>query len=435
MQTQVPSPDPTPDPTPEAGPGHLDSAALVLGAHQRKARIVGIAYIVVGVLCLWWFGLGSESGLDSSFGLAGAGDTTLTVPARTTGITVGVVVIFLGGLQLARGFRRRGAITTIVVVLVAFAFLAWATRGADFSLSGMLQTTLQRATPLALGAMAGVLCERAGIVNIAIEGMMLFAAFGGAVAGSVAGSPWAGLVFGLACGAVLAYAHAGLSIRFQVDQIISGTVINIFALGITSYLATRLFPVYENLNKGVTFQQWEIPILSEIPLIGPVLFENNIFVYALFVLVPFVTWALFRTKWGLRVRAVGEHPRAADTVGIDVYKVRYRSVALGGVMAGLAGSYLTLGSVGSFEQNMTAGRGFIALAAMIFGRWNPVGALGAALLFGFAESLQTKLAILETPIPSQFLLMAPYVVTLFVVAGFVGRSRAPAADGQPYVKD
>ena len=357
------------------------------------------------------------------------------MPARTTGITVGVVVIFLGGLQLARGFRRRGAITTIVVVLVAFAFLAWATRGADFSLSGMLQTTLQRATPLALGAMAGVLCERAGIVNIAIEGMMLFAAFGGAVAGSVAGSPWAGLVFGLACGAVLAYAHAGLSIRFQVDQIISGTVINIFALGITSYLATRLFPVYENLNKGVTFQQWEIPILSEIPLIGPVLFENNIFVYALFVLVPFVTWALFRTKWGLRVRAVGEHPRAADTVGIDVYKVRYRSVALGGVMAGLAGSYLTLGSVGSFEQNMTAGRGFIALAAMIFGRWNPVGALGAALLFGFAESLQTKLAILETPIPSQFLLMAPYVVTLFVVAGFVGRSRAPAADGQPYVKD
>jgi general nucleoside transport system permease protein len=431
MQTRVPSPEPTP----ETGPGHLDSAAIVLAAHQRKARIVGIAYIVVGVLCLWWFGLGSESGKDSSFGLAGAGDTTLTVPARTTGITVGVVVIFLGGLQLARGFRRRGAITTIVVMLVAFAFLAWASRGADFSLSGMLQTTLQRATPLALGAMAGVLCERAGIVNIAIEGMMLFAAFGGAVAGSVTGSPWAGLVFGLACGAVLAYAHAGLSIRFQVDQIISGTVINIFALGITSYLATRLFPVYEDLNKGVTFEQWEIPVLSDIPLIGPVLFENNIFVYALFVLVPFVTWALFRTKWGLRVRAVGEHPRAADTVGIDVYKVRYRSVALGGVMAGLAGSYLTLGSVGSFDQNMTAGRGFIALAAMIFGRWNPVGALGAALLFGFAESLQTKLAILDTPIPSQFLLMAPYVVTLFVVAGFVGRSRAPAADGQPYVKD
>ena len=241
-------------------------------------------------------------------------------------------------------------------------------------------------------------------------------------------------MFGLLFGVSLAYAHGALSIRYQVDQIISGTVINIFALGITSYLTSRLFIEYPDLNTGETFPQWQIPLLSDIPLIGPVLFSNNIFVYLLFVLVPFVTWSLFRTRWGLRVRAVGEHPRAADTVGIDVFKVRYRSVALGGAMAGLAGSYLTLGSVGAFDQNMTAGRGFIALAAMIFGRWNPVGALGAALLFGFAESLQAKLAILDTPIPSQFLLMAPYVITLIVVAGFVGRSRAPAADGQPYIK-
>jgi simple sugar transport system permease protein len=282
--------------------------------------------------------------------------------------------------------------------------------------------------------MAGVLCERSGVVNIAIEGMMLFAAFAGSFGASVTGSLWAGLVIGLLAGAVLAYVHAGLSITYRVDQIISGTVINIFALGITSYLASRLFTEYPDLNRSGTFSSWDIPLLSDIPVVGPVLFRNNVFVYLMLVLVPLLTWFLFRTRWGLRVRAVGEHPRAADTVGINVFRVRYRSVVLGGAMAGLAGSYLTLGSVGSFEQNMTAGRGFIALAAMIFGRWTPVGALGAALLFGFAESLQTKLAILETPIPSQFLLMAPYVLTLLVVAGFVGRSRPPAADGQPYVK-
>jgi simple sugar transport system permease protein len=433
MLTDAPPPStggPDPDPDRTAAQELLDAA------ERRKARIAGIAYLVVGFLVALLFGWGSEGGLSSTLGLS-VGDQSpldLVVPSRATAITVGVVCAILGGIQLARGFKRRALATSVVVVLFAFAFLVWASRGQDFSLVGMLETTLQRATPLALGAMAGVLCERAGVVNIAIEGMMLFAAFAGAFSASVTGNLWVGLLIGVLAAAVLAWVHGGLSISYRVDQIISGTVINIFALGITSYLASRLFTEYPDLNDAGTFPRWDIPLLSDIPVIGPVLFRNNLFVYLMLVLVPLVTWFLFRTRWGLRVRAVGEHPKAADTVGINVFRVRYRSVILGGAMAGLAGSYLTLGSVGSFEENMTAGRGFIALAAMIFGRWNPVGALGAALLFGFAEALQAKLAILQTPIPSQFLLMAPYVITLLVVAGFVGRSRPPAADGQPYVK-
>ncbi|CAN5467023.1 hypothetical protein BH10ACT3_BH10ACT3_17070 [soil metagenome] len=441
--------EPTPDvpthglPAPGEDGGVLTHSATAAATDaierrsRRRARTAGIIYLIVGVAVMVLFGLGSESGLSSSFGLSDGGGSDaffLTLPSRGTALLIGVLCAVFGDIQLARGFKRRGLVTVGVVTLVVLAFLVWATRGQDFSLVGMLQTTVGRTTPIALGAMAGILCERSGVVNIAIEGMMLFAAFAGAVVASAAGNLWIGLALGVAAGAALASLHAWLSITFRVDQIISGTVLNLFALGLTSFLAAGLLRDYPDLNKAGTFAPIAIPGLSSIPVLGPVLFRQNIFVYMMFVLVPLLTWSLFRTRWGLRVRAVGEHPKAADTVGIDVYRVRYRSVILGGAMAGLAGSFLSLGSLGSFEDNMTAGRGYIALAAMIFGRWNPVGALGAALLFGFAEALQTKLAIIETPIPSQFLLMAPYVLTLLVVAGFVGRSRAPAADGQPYVK-
>jgi len=271
-------------------------------------------------------------------------------------------------------------------------------------------------------------------VNIAIEGMMLSAAFTGALVASAAGDQLVGLAGAIAIGGLLGLVLAVLSIRYKVDQIIGGTVINIFALGITSFLSAKVFSEYQELNSPGVLRVLRVPVLSDVPILGPIFFVNNLFVFAMLALVPFITVALFRTRWGLRVRAVGEHPRAADTVGIDVHRVRYRSVVLGGMVAGLAGAFFTLGSVGRFDENMTAGRGFIALAALIFGRWHPVGAFGAALVFGFAESLQSKLAILSTPIPSEFLLMAPYLVTLLVVAGVVGRSRAPAADGQPYEK-
>jgi simple sugar transport system permease protein len=289
-----------------------------------------------------------------------------------------------------------------------------------------------RATPLALGALAGVLCERSGVVNIAIEGMMLFSAFAASFAASASGNLWVGMAVGLLGGAVLAWGHAGLSVTYKVDQIISATTINFFATGITAYLAAAVLTDNPDLNRSGTFDTWKVPLLGDSPFIGEVFFDNNIYVYLMYILLPFVTLMLFRSRWGLRVRSVGEHPKAADTVGINVLRTRYRSVVLGGMAAGLAGSFLPLGSTGSFVEDMTAGRGFIALAIMIFGRWNPMGALGAALLFGFAESLNQKLAILGTPIPSEFLLMAPYVVTLFVVAGFGGRARPPAADGQPY---
>jgi simple sugar transport system permease protein len=209
-------------------------------------------------------------------------------------------------------------------------------------------------------------------------------------------------------------------------------VINFLALGMTSYLTARVLVEYPNLNEPGSFRPFGIPGLERLPFVGPLLFDNTIYVYLLFVLVFGLWWALFRTRWGLRVRAVGEHPRAADTVGINVLRTRYRAVMLGGAIAGLGGTWFTLDAVSSFDENMTAGRGFIALAALIFGRYHPVGAFIAALVFGFSEELQQRLAVLDTPIPSELLLMTPYVVTIIVVAGLVGRSRPPAADGQIY---
>ena len=226
-----------------------------------------------------------------------------------------------------------------------------------------------------------------------------------------------------------------VAIKYLVDQIIIGVFINIFALGLTSFLASRLLSQNPELNSSARFSPIDIPVLGDIPIVGPVLFNNNIFVYVAIVLAIFLQWALFRTRWGLRARSVGEKPRAADTVGIDVFKTRYRNVMLGGAVAGFGGAFFTLGSAGRFDENITVGLGFIGLAAMIFGRYMPIGALGAALVFGFADSLQGKLAILQTPIPSEFLLMAPYIATIIVVAGLVGKSRVPAADGQPYVKE
>jgi general nucleoside transport system permease protein len=252
---------------------------------------------------------------------------------------------------------------------------------------------------------------------------------------SAANTPWAGMAGGILIGALLGAALASLSIRYQVDQIIGGTVINIFSLGVTSYLTARVLVEYQDLNQPGSFRPFGIPLLEDIPVVGPLIFDNTIYVYAMFLLVAGMTWALFRTRWGLRIRAVGEHPRAADTVGINVLGTRYRSVIMGGAVAGFAGTWFTLDAVSGFDENMTAGRGFIALAALIFGRWHPVGAFVAALVFGFTEELQGRLALLDTPLPSELLLATPYIVTIIVVAGLVGKSRAPAADGQPYVTE
>jgi simple sugar transport system permease protein len=407
------------------------------GPSTRRRVGFGIATVILGLITLVSFGLGSTSGLDATFVLSRASDAVqipdLTLPARATGVTLGLITIVLGALVVVGVVRDRLVLVFCIgLVLFVVALLAWAARGADVSIIGLLDGTVFRATPLALGAFAGLLCERSGVINIAIEGMLLTAAFVAALTASAAGSPWVGLVSGIAAGALLGAFLGVLSIRYRVDQIIGGTVINIFALGITSYLGARVLSEYPDLNQPGSFRAFGIPGLERLPLVGPLLFDNTIYVFLMFALVIGLWWGLFRTRWGLRVRAVGEHPRAADTVGINVLRTRYRAVIMGGAVAGLGGTWFTLDATGGFNENMTAGKGYIALAALIFGRWHPVGAFVAALVFGFSEELQTRLALLDTPIPSDFLLMTPYIVTIVVVAGLVGRSRAPAADGQPY---
>ena len=296
-----------------------------------------------------------------------------------------------------------------------------------------LNFTLRASIPLVLGALSGILCERSGIINIGIEGMMLAGAFAGFVA-KTSTNHWplmSSLLFGvlvaLAVGGLMGFLHAILSIRFRMDQIISGTVIIILAAGISSYLYDR-----DAIAQG-KFSSVAIPGLSQIPVIGPVLFDNPPITYLALLLVAVVHVAIFYTRWGLRTRAVGEHPRAADTVGINVNLYRYVNTTIGGMLAGLAGGYLVLEAVGQFQEGMTAGRGFISLAAMIFGNWNPFGALGAATLFGYTQALQNELLLAGvTTVPRQFVSMLPYVVTIVAVSGFVGRVRPPAAEGKVY---
>jgi ABC-type uncharacterized transport system permease subunit len=418
----------------------LEVAGEVGGVSAARRTGFGIAAIVLGLVMLVAFGLGSESGLDATFVLNRGGEALelpdVTVPARITALALGGLVVVVGAAQVGGLLRRRTYVVFgVVLALFVVALLAWAARGDDTNILGLLDGTLRRSIPLALGALAGVLCERAGVINIAIEGMLLTAAFTGAITASAADSIWVGMASGIGAGALLGALLAVLSIRYQVDQIIGGTVINILALGLTSYLTARVLVEYQDLNQPGSFRAVGIPVLEDLPLVGPLVFDNTIYVYLMFALVAGLTYALFRTRWGLRVRAVGEHPRAADTVGINVLGTRYRSVILGGAVAGLAGTWFTLDAVSGFDENMTAGKGFIALAALIFGRWHPVGAFVAALVFGFSEELQGRLALLDTPIPSELLLMTPYVVTIVVVAGLVGRSRPPAADGQVYATD
>jgi simple sugar transport system permease protein len=280
-----------------------------------------------------------------------------------------------------------------------------------------------------------VLCERAGVINIAIEGQLLGGAFLSAVVASLTGDLVVGLIAAPIAGALVAWVLAAFAVRYVVDQIVVGVVLNVLVVGVTSFLyGSLLSEDQDRWNSPPVFGAVEIPLLSDIPVVGPVLFDQSIVVYLMYLTVAAVHVGLFRTRWGLRVRAVGEHPTAADTVGIRVNVVRFRNVLLGGAVAGLGGAFLTLGSVGAFSKEMSGGRGFIALAAMIFGRWSPLGSLAAALLFGFAYSVQSVLGVIGTPVPSEFLLMAPYLATIFAVAGLVGRVRAPAADGVPYVK-
>ena len=406
----------------------INSAGVIQSAEQRKrSRNVGIVYVVLGLISAAIF---TNRPGNSGFKLLD--DFIFVIPARPFAWALAITLVALGAAQLLRGM---GKVTNVVLTLATLSFvvgfLTWAASGGSFSLTGMLQDTVSRSVPITMGALAGILCERSGIINIAIEGQLLGAAFAGSIVGSVLG-PWPGIAAAMLMGVALSGILAVFAIRYRVDQVIVGFGINFFALGLTSFLASRVLTKNPQYNLVKPFSPYRIPLLSEIPVIGVVLFTQTLFVYVSLAAVAITTWALFRTRWGLRTRAIGEYPKAAGTLGVDVIRLRYRNVLIAGALAGFGGAWWPVGTVGRFDQNITSGRGFIALAAVIFGRWHPVGALSAALVFSFSEALQLKLSNLNTGIPSEFLLMAPYLVTLIVVAGFVGRSRAPKAAGQIY---
>ena len=411
----------------------------------RRRVTTGVAILVTGLVCMLAWGVGSRAG-DAAFRLSDISDKhqipLVRIPGRVAGMVLGAVIVLIGVWQLARGFSRQRMRWVLAVVLVCFvvAFLCWAgtgSPGAPVSIFGLLQGTIFLAVPLVLGALAGILCERSGVINVAIEGQLLAGAFAGALAATVAHNLGVGVIAAMLAGGLIGALLAVFAIRYLVNQVVLGVVLNLFALGLTNFGYDALMQKNSNgFNNPGVLQPIKVPLLGDIPLVGPLLFDANIIVYVTYGLILVIDVALFRTRWGLRTRAVGEHPRAADTVGIKVLRTRYRNVMLGGLVAGLGGAYLTIGAVGSFSGNISSGKGFIALAAVIFGRWSPRGAVGAALLFGFADALQTLLSVVGTPvtIPSAFWSMLPYLATLFAVAGLVGRAQPPAADGQPYVK-
>ncbi|WBC13919.1 ABC transporter permease [Micromonospora sp. WMMA1998] len=405
-----------------------------------RTRKAGAVLLALGVLAAVLFGaLATDE--HARFTLSETqGGAALEINGTIGAILFGLIATAAGAALLA-GVPKRWFTLLLGAGLVAFvlSFLCWqvsaAPEGRNFMpLVNIVRGTFILALPLIFGALAGVLCERSGVVNVAIEGQLLMGAFSGALFGSISGSVWVGLVAAAIGGAFISLLLAVFAIRYLVDQVVMGIVLNLLAVGVTGFLYERLMQTdAAKYNSAPRFSNWEIPLLSDIPLLGPALFRGNIFLYLGLLLVLVIHLALFRTRWGLRTRSVGEHPTAADTVGVRVLRLRYRNVIMAGMVAGIGGASYTL-ALYSFTKNMIGGKGFIALAALIFGRWSPTGALLAALFFGFADQLATYLGAIGSSIPSQFLAMLPYLATILAVAGLVGKVRAPAADGKPYIK-
>ncbi|HHW72438.1 MAG TPA: ABC transporter permease [Firmicutes bacterium] len=291
---------------------------------------------------------------------------------------------------------------------------------------------LRMATPLIFAALGGIISERSGVVNIALEGMMLTGSFTAMFVTHLTGLPWVGALGAMAAGALMGLLHALFCVRYRSNQVVTGTAINIFAGGLTVFLLRHFFGSAGTSPQVTVIKDITIPVLSQIPWVDKVLGRQNPLVYLAFVAVAVVHVVIYKTPWGLRLRAVGEHPQAADTVGVNVYRMRYTAVAISGALAALGGTYLSIAHLSRFSEGMTAGRGFIALAAVIFGKWTPLGALGACLFFGYGDALQMRLS--DVGIPTQFLNMLPYVMTMVALAGFIGKAVGPKASGQPYIK-
>jgi len=415
-------------------------APTVVKVRSLKTPITLLAIVaLLGVLFLFAPRYGTTTfRLSEASAAIHLGD--IRVPAGPVLWIAWALALALGAFALvaALQYRRIALWLPIVYALLAMtAFLAWAGAGAAgaITLTGLLGGSISLAVPLVFGALAGVIGERAGVVNVAIEGQFLLGAFTATILGSLTHNPFVGLIGAMFGGILISLVLGAFAIKYLVDQVIVGVVLNVFASGLTGFLYQGvLAPNAATLNSPTRFSLIKIPILGDIPVIGPALFNQTFLVYLMYVVVALVAWAMYRTRWGLRVRAVGEHPHAADTVGIKVNPTRFWNLQLAGAIAGIGGAYFTLVSVPQFTKDMTAGLGFIALAAVIFGRWDPLRAALAALLFGFATNLQNLLTVLRTPIPGEFMLMLPYVVTILAVVGFVGQIKAPAADGKPYIK-
>ncbi len=395
---------------------------------------------VAVLLALWPISLWRHVNVDGIL-------RTWTVPVHLVGWTIGILSV-IAGAHLAWKRYDRGASATLYASLIAFllTFLVWVARGSDVSglhlqLTSLLAISVSAATCLMFGSLSGTICERSGVVNIAIEGQFMVGAmssvmFVSAFNGAGVSKTFAvllGGVFGALMGSLLAV----MALRYKADQVIVGVVIVAFCSAITQFLSSQVLNFHQNLNQSEPLPVWAVPGLSKIPVLGPVLFDQNVLVFVAVLMVVAVNILLYRTRWGLRVRSVGEKPIASETVGVSVSRMRYGAVILGGFIAGIGGAAFTVGPGSSFSYGMTNGYGYIALAIMIFGRWRPYGALAASLLFGFTIAMSANLNIYlnQLVIPQQFISALPYIITIAAVAGLVGRIRPPAADGIPFSRE
>ncbi|MEU5871630.1 ABC transporter permease [Glycomyces sp. NPDC047369] len=402
-------------------------------APARHAR-AGSVYLVLGALLVvvafaWLGGKTTVIAVDKTLT-----DASWAAPTFGTVLVLGVLCAAAGAWMLIglaqRQFKLASTVGVAALVL-SLLFWAYSQEGTVFRAESILAGALFLSMPYIFGALSGVVCERSGVINIGIEGQFLMGAFTGVLVANITGSIYAGLVGAMVAGSLSTMLLALLATKYQVNQVVVGVILNLLALGFTSFM-------YDQLKKAEGFNDaFSVPVitwgpLADIPVIGPVLFQQKLFVYVGLVMVAVVWFLLYRTRWGLRTRAVGEHPAAADSMGVNVNRLRYWNVVAAGLLAGFGGAWFTLGNSLAFNKNMTAGLGFVALAVMIVGRWNPLGVLAGALIFGFTTQIARDLSAAGSSVPGEFLQMLPYAVTLVVVAGLIGKAKAPAADGVPY---
>ncbi len=400
-----------------------------------------VIFAVFAVLSLILFTAFGRNGV-THFNLSTSSDLLkipiLSLPTRGAGIVIPIVLVIVTAIAFYLSWAARKVPLWLIAIFAALflvGFLTWTAAGQTVPVPGLLIGTIGISVPLIFGSLGGVISERVGVVNVAIEGQLLAGAFVSAVVATVTHQPVVGLIAAMLAGVLVSSILAVFSITYFVDQVIVGVVLNVLVAGLTNFLYSQVLASNApTLNAPPHFPFLPIPLLSEIPVLGPALFRQTIIVYIMYVAVFLVWFGLFKTRWGLRLRSVGEHPTAADTVGINVNRTRLWNVLLAGAIVGAGGAYFSLAASPLFTREVTAGQGYIALAAVIFGRWNPILATLAALLFGFTANLQFVLGVIGSPVPSEFMLMLPYIVTIVAVAGLVGHVRGPAASGRPYLK-